>query len=193
MERLTHRPRYGHFNWLAPFYDRIFGAIGNEALFERLQVRSGDTVLDIGGGTGRVAHQLSTLEARVIVIDPSPKMLAHADAKGLPAVRSLAEQLPFASNSIERIFVVDAFHHFANQTLAAQEMVRVLTQNGRIVIEEMDLRHLVVKGVALAEKLALMQSHFYTPTDLAQLFVDAGATIVEIAPHNISAHLVFTK
>jgi len=187
------KARYGHFNWIAPFYDGVFGTMHHDALFAHLEAAPGQTVLDIGGGTGRVAQRLAEIGASVVVVDPSPQMLVHADAKQVPAVRGLAEQLPFADGSIERIFVVDAFHHFADQPLAASELVRVLQPGGRLVIEEPDLRHLAVKGIAIAEKLALMQSHFYSPPDLADLFAAQGATVLAITPDQISAHVVMTK
>ena len=187
------KPRYGHFNWIAPIYDRVFGEMHHEVLFGHLQAKPGQLVLDIGGGTGRVAQRLADIGARVMVVDPSPNMLNGTVAKGIPATRSLAEALPFASSSVDRIYVVDAFHHFADQTLAAGELVRVLRPGGRLVIEEPDIRHWSVKGIAVAEKLALMQSHFRTPPDIAHLFGRAGAQLITIAPDRINVHVVLTK
>ncbi|HEY52796.1 MAG TPA: methyltransferase domain-containing protein [Caldilineae bacterium] len=187
------KPRYGHFNWIAPIYDRVFGEMHHEVLFGHLQAKPGQLVLDIGGGTGRVAQGLADIGAHIVVVDPSPQMLDGTLEKGIPATRSLAEALPFVSDSIDRIYVVDAFHHFADQALAASELVRVLRPGGRLVIEEPDIRHLAVKGIAVAEKLALMQSHFCTPPDIARLFSQAGAQLLTIAPDRINVHVVLAK
>ena len=46
----------------------------------------------------------------------------------------------------------------------------MLKPGGYLVIEEPDLRTFVVKLVALAEKLALMRSHFLAPLEIAALF-----------------------
>lgn len=187
------RSRYGHFNWIAPFYDRVFGRMNHNVLLSHLQAEPNQWVLDIGGGTGRVAQTLAKISAHVIVVDPSPNMLQGTRRKGLLATRALAEQLPFHTDSIDRIYVVDAFHHFADQPLAASEMIRVLRPGGRLVIEEPDLRRLSVKAIALAEKLALMQSNFYTPPDLATLFEAQGARLLAIDADQISALVVLTK
>lgn len=185
--------RHGHFNWIAPFYDRVFGSTNHDALFGHLAAEAGQLVLDIGGGTGRVAQRLRELGAQVIVVDPAPGMLRHAREKRLSAVRALAERLPFAADSIDRIYIVDAFHHFAHQGQAAIDLVRILRPGGRLVIEEPDLRRFSVKFIAVAEKAALMQSHFYSPSGLADLFAAAGAELVTITPDRISAHVVLTK
>ncbi len=187
------KPRYGHFNWIAPFYDFVFGEAHHDALFSHLQAEPGQLVLDIGGGTGRVAKRLADIDAHVMVVDPSPKMLDGTMEKGIPATRALAEALPFATSSVDRIYIVDAFHHFADQALAASELVRVLRPGGRMVIEEPDIQFWPVKGIAIAEKLALMQTHFMSPTDMAVLFGQAGAKVITIAPDRINAHVVLTK
>ncbi len=187
------RNRHGHFDLIAPFYDRFFGSMRHKPLFEHLDVQPGVLVLDIGGGTGRVAQHVAEKGGRVMVVDPSPGMLEGARAKGLPGVRALAEQLPFPANSIDRILIVDAFHHFARQEMAARDLVRVLKPGGRLVIEEPDLRYTATKLIALAEKLALMQTHFCAPPDMADLFQAQGAELITMVTENINATLVFTK
>lgn len=187
------RARYGHFNWIAPFYDRLFVGLDSEALFTHLAMGPGMRLLDLGGGTGRVTAALDTGEAIVLVADPAPGMLAQARAKGMTAVRAQAEALPFATASFDRILVVDAFHHFADQPLAAAEMVRVLKPDGRLLIAEPDLHRWPVKGIALAEKLLLMQSRFHTPEALASLFTVVGGRLLAIVRNGFSADVVLTK
>ncbi len=187
------RNRHGHFNWIAPFYDRFLGGMQHRALFEHLDVQPDHRVLDVGGGTGRVTQHVTQLGGRVWVVDPSPGMLQQTRRKGLPGVRALAEQLPFPAESVDRIFIVDAFHHFAHQELAARDLVRVLKPGGRLVIEEPDLRTFPTKIIAILEKLALMQTHFYAPPDLAALFVAQGARLVTIETENFNATVVLSK
>ena len=187
------RNRHGHFNLIAPFYDKVFGSMRHQQLLAHLDARSGDLLLDIGGGTGRVAQHLAATGVRVVVVDPSPAMLKSTREKGLPGVRALAEQLPFATDSIERILIVDAFHHFARQEMAAQELVRVLKPGGRLVIEEPDLRTTGTKIIAILEKIALMQTHFIAPPEMAALFEEYGAQLVTITTENINAQIVLTK
>ena len=174
-------------------YDRVFRYLDHDALFDHLQAEPGLLVLDIGGGTGRVAEHVAATGARVLVVDPAPGMLSQARAKALDAARAVAEHLPFANDSIDRIYVVDALHHFADQPAAVRELVRVLRPGGRLVIEEPDLRHLAVKFVAVAEKVALMQSHFYSPPDLASLFAGAGGQVLDVTVQGWTAHVVISK
>ena len=115
---------------------------------------------------------------QVVICDPSPAMLRQARGKGLRACASVAEHLPFADRSFERIVVVDTFHHLHDQRLAAAELLRVLRPGGRLVVEEPDIRRRVVKFAALLERLLLMRSRFFSLTDLMRLFEASGAAIL---------------
>ncbi len=167
-----------HFRWIAPFYDRLFGFLEPGRLAELLAPRPSDRLLDVGGGTGRVAQHFRATVREVCVVDPSRGMLDQARAKtGLRACRGRVERLPFADGSFQRIIAVDSFHHFQDHPQAAVELVRVLAPGGRLVVEEPNIERWPVKLIALAEALALMRSRFYSPSDLARLFQAAGARV----------------
>ncbi len=120
-------------------------------------------MLDAGGGTGRVSRHLKSLVGDVVVSDLSRPMLRRARrCKGLEAVQTYVERLPFPDACFDRVLVVDAWHHFRSQDQAAREFWRVLKPGGRLLIEEQDIEQLPIKLVALVERLALMGSHFYT-------------------------------
>jgi demethylmenaquinone methyltransferase/2-methoxy-6-polyprenyl-1,4-benzoquinol methylase len=163
-------PLFDHFDWLAPYYERVFGVERADSLLARLALEPGNSLLDIGGGTGQIAAQLAGFVERVCVLEPSPGMLAQGRNKGLCLIQGVAERLPFPSGSVDRILMVDAFHHLLDQRQTVQELARVLAPGGRLVIQEPDIRHWVVKLVALGEKVLLMRSHFYTAPAIQTMF-----------------------
>ena len=169
-------PIFDHFDFLAPIYDRVIRAPGESPLLELLSPPSPGWLLDAGGGTGRVAAALSERFERVVVADGSLPMLGQAQAKGCcAAVVGYTERLPFGDGVFERVIVVDAFHHLADQRASLLELWRVLAPGGRLVIEEPDIAIFGVKLVALAEKLALMRSHFVRPEAIASRLENLGA------------------
>jgi ubiquinone/menaquinone biosynthesis C-methylase UbiE len=156
-----------HFGFLAPFYERVIPPPEIEQLQGLLKLPVQGRLLDAGGGTGRVSAQLIPLVEELVLTDSSAGMLAQARQKrGLRITQSHTERLPFADGSFDRILVVDALHHFKDQKEALADITRVLKTGGRIVIEEPNLKHFKVKLIALAEKLALMQSHFLYPEEI---------------------------
>jgi demethylmenaquinone methyltransferase/2-methoxy-6-polyprenyl-1,4-benzoquinol methylase len=165
------------FHWVAPYYDRIFNITDAKQLLTLLQLDPAHRLLDVGGGTGRVTSLLVEHVRQAYILDNSSGMLLEAQAKGLCAYRGLAEHLPFPDEVFDRILIVDAFHHFRDWPCATGELMRVLHPSGRIVIEEPDIRSRMVKLIALGERLLLMRSRFYAPTDLANLFQMAGGRV----------------
>jgi len=154
-------PLLDHFSFLAPFYDRVISAPDPSPLLELLLPGTSGWLLDAGGGTGRIAAALGPDFERIVIADGSLPMLGQALAKGCcAAVAGYTERLPFGDGAFERVIVVDAYHHLADQGASLRELWRVLAPGGRMVIEEPDIARFAVKLVALAEKLALMRSNF---------------------------------
>ncbi len=184
---------FDHFNFIGPLYDKIFGRRVDQEIVPLLELHSSDRILDVGGGTGRVARLLKPLVQSVWIIDSAQGMLAEAREKDLVSVNACAEQLPFRQESFERIIIVDALHHVADQQKTLLEMWRVLAPGGRMIIEEPDISNLFVKLIALGEKLLLMRSHFLTPSRIAALVSGAASENIRIVRNSGIAWVIITK
>lgn len=168
--------RIDHFGLIAPFYDRAIPLREVEKLIELVKVPVEGNLLDVGGGTGRVAGALSGLADRLVVADVSMGMLLQARSKdGLDLVCTQSEGMPFSDGSFERIIMVDALHHVSDQTRTVNELWRLLQPGGLLIILEPDVRKMVVKFIALIEKLLLMRSHFLDPNRIGEMFAQPNA------------------
>jgi demethylmenaquinone methyltransferase/2-methoxy-6-polyprenyl-1,4-benzoquinol methylase len=172
-----------HFNFLAPFYDRVIRFERLEQTIKVLDLPHAGTLLDAGGGTGRVAEALRPHVGSVIVADVSRGMLAQARQKELAATSAETERLPFADGTFDRVLMVDALHHVVHQADTVRELYRVLKPGGRLVIEEPDYRTFAVKLIAIGEKLALMRSHFLSPPQIAALLPPEAKARIESEEH----------
>jgi demethylmenaquinone methyltransferase/2-methoxy-6-polyprenyl-1,4-benzoquinol methylase len=186
-------PPLDHFGIIAPFYDRVIRPRTVEKFVQIAGLPVTGGLLDAGGGTGRIAQTLRAYTGWLVVLDLSMGMLQQASVKdGLEAVCSPTERLPFPDGSFERVIMIDALHHVIDHAATARELWRVLKPGGRLVIEEPDIRTFSVKLVALAEKLALMRSHFVSPLHIAQLFSDTG-TDCRIEREGFNAWVIIDK
>lgn len=95
----------------------------------------GAVVVEVGCGTGRWLRLLRAKGIRATGMDASSGMLSRAQS---PVVQAVAGQLPYASRSIDRVFCVNAFHHFPDKRAFLGEARRVLRPGGRLMVVGLD-------------------------------------------------------
>jgi SAM-dependent methyltransferase len=119
-------------------------------------IRPGESVLDVGTGTGVVAVTASRAGARVSALDLTPELLLEARENGRIAGQPEiewqegdAENLPYPNGCFD--VVVSQFGHmFAPRPeIAVGEMRRVLKPTGRVVFATWPPEHLVGRMFAL--------------------------------------------
>jgi demethylmenaquinone methyltransferase/2-methoxy-6-polyprenyl-1,4-benzoquinol methylase len=104
-------------------------------------------VLDLATGTADLAIAVARAQplARVVGLDPSPRMLEVGERKlraaGLRQQIELrtgnAEQLPFDDRSFDRVCIGFGIRNVPDRPLALREMRRVLRPDGRLAILEL--------------------------------------------------------
>lgn len=89
----------------------------------RIHAALGDArrILNIGAGTG----SYEPADRQVIAIDPSTTMLAQRAPGAAPAVRAVAEALPFADRTFDAAMTTLTVHHWNDLERGLHEMRRV--------------------------------------------------------------------
>lgn len=112
--------RHTNYDEIAAAYDRRYIEEDYLGIARALIAFVGDKspkVLEVGCGTGHWLQQLQNRNINAIGIDLSRSMLLRAREKlrSASAIHARAENLPFADSTFDRIFCINAHHHFADK------------------------------------------------------------------------------
>jgi ubiquinone/menaquinone biosynthesis C-methylase UbiE len=113
-------------------------------IFDRLELRPDDRLLDVATGTGAAGRQLAASVAEVVGVDSTGAMLAagrrEAETAGLENVEFVqadAASLPFEDASFDVVVCRFSIHHFQEPAVQMKEMVRCLRPGGRLAFADM--------------------------------------------------------
>ena len=112
--------------------------------FDRLGIRPGDRVLDVGAGFGRHAYEVARRGGRIVALDYAADEVTHTRAtigamveagditldQFVGVLRGDATRLPFDDGSFDVVITSEVLEHIQDDVAAIAEMVRVLRPGG---------------------------------------------------------------
>ena len=184
----------------ARYYDLLAWTLtlGRERAFrERLvdlaRLTSGDTVLDLGCGTGTLAvaaRRRVGASGTVLGVDASPEMIDRAKRKAAKAgvevtfQTGIAEALPFPDASVDVVLNTLMLHHLPRpvRERCAHEMRRVLKPGGRVLA--VDFATPARERTGLVDRV---HRHGHVSLrDIVELLSDAGLVVVDTGSVGVS-------
>jgi demethylmenaquinone methyltransferase/2-methoxy-6-polyprenyl-1,4-benzoquinol methylase len=177
-----------------------------------LQLGDRPRVLDLATGTADLAIDIAVMHpgAQVVGLDPSPRMLAVAEAKlarrGLADRVTLvlgdAQALPYGSSEMDAATIAFGIRNVPDRPAALREMARVVRPGGRVCVLELGeprrgllaraarfhTRHVVPRLGALlsgAREYRYLQrsiAAFPPSAEFAQVMQRSGLHVIEVVP-----------
>ena len=161
------------FHSVAKNYDIMndIMSLGSHRLIKKFTVqltalRSGQTVLDLAGGTGDFSLQFSPIvgsKGQVVLADINESMLRvgreriidKGNLDNISYTLADAEKLPFAENSFDCICIAYGLRNVTNKDVALRSMYETIKVGGRVVVLEFSKprNQLVSKAYDLYSKL----------------------------------------
>ncbi|KNY26404.1 class I SAM-dependent methyltransferase [Pseudobacteroides cellulosolvens] len=120
-------------------FDGKFTAPFKQYIYDHINVKDNDNVLDVACGNGRLLNMISK-KGRIhgFGIDVSEEMIKTAQKDNNDIVFKVCEanKTPFDDKIFDIITVCCAFHHFVDPEAFMKEAYRILKHGGRLIIAD---------------------------------------------------------
>jgi phosphatidylethanolamine/phosphatidyl-N-methylethanolamine N-methyltransferase len=175
----------------APVYDMFYGATlqpGRRLALARLAPQAGETVLEVGAGTG-FGLDAYPAGCRVVAIDLSARMIGRASARlrrkrlqHVTLCRMDAGHLAFGDAQFDAVYAPYVINVVPEPVRVAREMLRACRPGGRLVLlnhfEGVDGRNVpVVRAIG---RVATAMTGVNWNLDLQRFLHESGLTVQSI-------------
>jgi len=142
-------------------------------------LNSDGSVVDVGGGSGRLRHLIGTSCSRYINLEPSGTLLSRLGFDDSQvAIRGLGEFLPISSGSFSCVSAKSSLDHAFDVNLIISEFFRVLEPGGFVIIlltnESSWYKRVMPRQAKRRRERCEGHNFFFGVLDLENLLIDNG-------------------
>lgn len=124
--------------WLGRAYEDLADRTALNKLFALIPNKN--SLLDIGGGFGRLTSEYVHLFKKCLLIDPSKKLSDEAKQlceqyRNFSVKQGYIEKIPVGKEQFDVVITVRTFHHLKNLPLAIKNISQVVKPNGYFILE----------------------------------------------------------
>ena len=122
--------------------------VNRESILAACEIEKGDTVADIGAGTGlftRIFANEVGSDGWVYAVDIAPRFIEHinreaskADLKNITGVLCAENSINLPPGSADVVFICDTYHHFEYPKSTLDSIHRALKDDGHLILIDFD-------------------------------------------------------
>jgi hypothetical protein len=151
-------------------------AAGRAALLRPFVTGGGlETMLDIGGSTGVVAHHFANaFGLRGTVLDPAPLEVEQARRLGLETITGLVEEHDFGARTFDLVVICQTVDHLLDVAGTLARVRRLLTGRGRLFIDIVDFRAAYLRNWSVEDAIKIDHPYYLTQETMTAHLRRAG-------------------
>jgi len=122
--------------------------VNRESILEACEIEQGDTIADIGAGTGlftRIFAKEVGTDGWVYAVDIAPRFIEHinreaikAELKNITGVLCAENSINLPPGSADVVFICDTYHHFEFPKSTLGSIHRALKDDGHLILIDFD-------------------------------------------------------
>ncbi len=177
------------YNYIRFWQVRQYENQSEQQALAKLLPKAGESLIDLGGGFGRLAHLYSSRFASCVLLDYSQKNLEQAEIltqtaeiSNLSVKQGNVYDLPFKNQEFDCALMIRVIHHLLKPEKALKETARILKPDGILILEFANKIHLKARirawlhfPTSSTSSTGILKT--YDPKYIQQILENAGFVI----------------
>jgi len=137
------------------------------------------TLLDIGGSTGVVAHEIAhRFGLSATVVDPAPLETAEANELGIETIEGLIEAVDLGERHFDIVLLCQTVDHLLDIGGTLRRVRELMTSNGLLFVDIVDFRAAYLRNWSIEEAVKIDHPYYLTEFTMSAYLRQAGFDVV---------------
>jgi ubiquinone/menaquinone biosynthesis C-methylase UbiE len=166
-----------------------------QLMLQHMDIKPHDVLLDVGGNTGKITEAYARDCKEIIILEPKHAVVEYGRTfrPHIKFVEAGVEKIPLPSEHFDKVVASVSLHHFPNQDRGLEEMKRVLKNDGKMIILEIDPNTGRGKRLKICEAIMHTGAKFYEPPQLRKKVEDHGLEVLLVRSTSLGYFLTAVK